>query len=124
MPVTEPARDHGFAPPATASWAAPVPAESPVDARARRRPAEPVARLPRIALWCGIIALLGGILYGWTLPVALVAIVLGTIALARGRGDRRRALIGLIFGVIGLALSGAWLAYSMVMFARLLTFTS
>ncbi|MGO2660085.1 hypothetical protein [Mycetocola reblochoni] len=67
-----------------------------------------------LALRLGIVSTVGGVLCGWTLPLAVLAIVLGVVAAVRGQGHTGNAIGGVVFGAIGLLLSVGWMVHSLV----------
>lgn len=98
-------------PGAGATHQQPYPSAAPVPAST---PARPASRLGTTGVVLGGVGVLGGIIFGWTLPLSIVAIVLGFIARSREPHARGVALAAIVTGIIGLLLSAGWLAYSII----------
>ncbi|PWC07033.1 hypothetical protein DF223_08680 [Mycetocola zhujimingii] len=81
--------------------------------------APPKPRTGLIGLILGIIGVLGGIIFGWTLPLSIAAIVLGIIARKKEVDTPGRSLAAIVTGVVGLLLSLGWLAYSVITIAAM-----
>lgn len=129
-----PAEDRGFAAPATSTPAyAPTssPAQSPAatqepyrsPAAAPAQGVQPMAHaqppsqgLAIASLICGILSLIGCCAWFLMIPLGLVAIILGVIALSKAKGDPARysgkgmATTGIITGILGL-IASAIVAY-------------
>lgn len=67
-----------------------------------------------LALRLGVVSMLGGILFGWTLPLAIAAVVIGGRALRARSGHRGNSIGAIVFGLIGTLFSLAWIVYSLV----------
>jgi hypothetical protein len=52
--------------------------------------------------------------FGWTLPLSVVAIVLGFLARSKEPDARGVALGAIVTGFVGMMLSLGWLAYSIL----------
>jgi hypothetical protein len=78
------------------------------------KPAKPASRLATTGIVLGVLGVIGGIFFGWTLPLSVVAIVIGFVARSREPHARGIALGAIITGFVGLALSLGWLAYSIL----------
>ncbi|WP_367873790.1 GYF domain-containing protein [Luteolibacter sp. Populi] len=111
--------DAGMPPQSPASYDAPAPAPEPyrppTSAPAAHTP-YPVGQAPSqglaiASLVCGIVSLIGCCAWFIMIPVGLIAIVLGFIALAKAKdparfGGKGMARTGIITGFLGLILSG------------------
>lgn len=78
------------------------------------RGTSPASRRATTALVLGVIGVIGGIFFGWTLPLSVVAIVLGFLARSKEPHARGTALAAIVTGFVGLVLSVGWLAYSIL----------
>jgi hypothetical protein len=75
---------------------------------------KPASRRATTGLVLGVIGVIGGIFFGWTLLFSIVAIVLGVLARSREPHARGIALGAIVTGVVGVLLSIGWLAYSIL----------
>ena len=93
----------------------------PYGVPAGAEPARPAARLAKTALVLGVIGVLGGIFFGWTVLLSIAAIVLGFLARSREQHAAGIALSAILTGFVGLVLSAGWLVYSIVTWLALTT---
>jgi hypothetical protein len=80
----------------------------------RAKPKKPTATLANTGLALGVIGVLGGIFFGWTLLLSLAAVVLGVLARSREPHARGVALSAIVTGIVGVVLSLGWLTYSVI----------
>ena len=85
------------------------------------QPARPASRLATTALVLGIIGVVGGIFFGWTILLSIAAIVVGFLARSREPHAPGVALSAIVTGFVGLILSAGWLVYSVVTWLALTT---
>lgn len=64
----------------------------------------------------GILGVIGGVFFGWALPLAIVGIVLGFKARGKPDDDRTFALWAIITGFAGTLFSIGWFVYSIIYF--------
>ncbi|GAB3618168.1 hypothetical protein GCM10027416_27250 [Okibacterium endophyticum] len=127
----QPAPQPGYAPPHTQpsgqggyaqSPVQPGYAQSPVQPGYAQQPYQPTPkqpkpRKPKLGLWAlifGVIGVIGGIIFGWTLPFALAAFIMGLIARKREAPATGKALAAVITGAVGILLSIGWFTYSLI----------
>lgn len=72
------------------------------------------SRTGLIALIFGILGVVGGVFFGWALPLAIVGIILGFKARSKPDDDRAFALWAIITGFAGTLFSLGWFAYSII----------
>lgn len=95
----------GYPPPRYPENSQPDPAAAPV---------KPAARLATTGLFLGVVGMVGGIFFGWTLLLSIAAIVLGFLARSRQPQASGVALSAIITGFVGVVLSLGWLTYSIL----------
>ncbi|MET0844320.1 MAG: DUF4190 domain-containing protein [Mycetocola sp.] len=78
------------------------------------RSAKPSAKFSNTGLALGVIGVIGGIFFGWTLLLSIAAIVLGSLARPREPHARGVALSAIVTGAVGVLLSLGWLTYSIL----------
>lgn len=78
------------------------------------KPKSEKSRLGLLGLIFGIIGVVGGLFFGWTLPLAIVAIVLGFMARKKPKDDRSFALWAITTGFAGTVFSLGWFVYSIL----------
>ncbi len=76
--------------------------------------AAPASGFATTGLVLGIIGVVGGIFFGWTILLSVAALVLGFIARTREPHAAGRALAAIVTGFLGVFLSVGWLVYSIV----------
>ncbi|SEB39279.1 hypothetical protein SAMN04489806_0384 [Paramicrobacterium humi] len=76
------------------------------------RPRTPKKGLAALVL--GIIGVIGGVFFGWTIPLAVIAIILGFIARRNPNDDRTFALWGILTGFAGTVFALGWFTYSII----------
>jgi hypothetical protein len=74
--------------------------------------AEPTAKLATTGVVLGVLGVIGGIVFGWALPLSVVAVVLGFLARSKEPHAPGVALAAIVTGLVGMLLSLGWLAYS------------
>jgi hypothetical protein len=60
---------------------------------------------------------IGGVIFGWTLPLSIAAVILGFRARKREADTPGRSLAAIVTGLVGVLLSLGWLAYSIITIA-------
>jgi hypothetical protein len=78
------------------------------------KPAKPAAKLANTGLVLGVIGMIGGIFFGWTLLFSIASIVFGFLARPREPHARGVALSAIVTGFVGVLLSLGWLTYSIL----------
>ncbi|MCP2030053.1 hypothetical protein L1277_000117 [Okibacterium sp. HSC-33S16] len=70
-----------------------------------------------VGLILGIVGVIGGVIFGWTLPLSIAAVILGFRARKRELTTPGRSLAAIVTGIVGVLLSLGWLAYSVITIA-------
>jgi len=78
---------------------------------------QPKPRAPKLGLWSailGAVGVVGGIVFGWTLPFAVAAVIMGAVARKKEAPKTGPAIAGIITGLVGIVLSAGWFVYSII----------
>lgn len=76
-------------------------------------PALPADAGTTAAFILGLIGVVGGIVFGWTLPLSILAVILAARGLSRDPASAR-ARTARTLGLIGILLSALWMVYSII----------
>ncbi|QTX05451.1 DUF4190 domain-containing protein [Agromyces archimandritae] len=74
-----------------------------------------------IGVVLGVVGAVASLFVGWALPVSIIAIVFGVLALRREEGGRVPAYVGIATGVTGVLFSLIWIGYYAIILGALPT---